>query len=107
MKEELKIYSAPIEYILENVLTDERNVETNKLFFRTSMPKKFSLYITNLGFKYDKDIDISINRLFDNDNEYVLYIENTQKYIQRKGIYRSSTNGILSYIEPQEFQKNK
>ena len=29
LKEELKIYTAPIEYILENVLTDERNVETN------------------------------------------------------------------------------
>ena len=46
MKDELKIYTAPIENILENVITDERNVETNKLVFRTSMPKNFSLYIS-------------------------------------------------------------
>ena len=155
LKEELKIYTAPIEYILENVLTDERNVETNKLVFRTSMPKKFSLYISNVDFKYDKDIEISIKRLFDNDKviidytvssskkykydklsniiytilemtflylgdiprvdqisifnekKIVLYIENAPKYIQRKGIYRSSTNGILSYIEPQSISKKQ
>ncbi len=46
LKDELKIYTAPIENILENVITDERNVETNKLVFRTSMPKNFSLYIS-------------------------------------------------------------
>lgn len=42
-----------------------------------------------------------------NEKEIVLYIENAPKYIQRKGIYRSSTNGILSYIEPQSISKNK
>lgn len=155
LKEELKIYTAPIEYVLENVLTNERNVETNKLVFRTSMPKKFSSYISNVGFKYDKDIVISIKKLIDNDKviidyivsslqkykydklsniiytilemtflylgdipsidkisifnekEILLYIENAPKYIQREGIYGSSTNGILSYIEPKTISKKQ
>lgn len=137
------------------MITDEKNVETNKLVFRTSMPKKFSLYISNVGFKYDKDIEIGIKRLFDNDKviieyavssskkykydklsnilytilemtflylgdipsidqisifnekEIVLYMENAPNYIQRKSIYRSSTNGILSYIEPKSISKKQ
>ena len=155
LNEELKIYSAPIDYILENVLTDERNIEINKLSFRTSMPKKYSLYISNVSFKYNKDIEISIKRLFDNDKviidytvsssqkyrydklsnimytilemtflylgdipsidqisifndqEIILYLENAPKYIQRKNIYISSTNGILSYIEPKSISKKQ
>lgn len=155
LNEELKIYSSPIEYILENILTDERNIKINELVFRTSMPKKYSLYISNVSFKYDKGITINIKRLFIDDKVIIdfivsssqkykynelsniiytilemtflylgdipsinqisifngqkikLYIENAPKYIQRKNIYRSSTNGILSYIEPRSISKKQ
>lgn len=143
----LHIYSAPIDFIIENMLTDTKDVDINKLTLKTSFPKKYVAYIADMDFKYSKNKKVSIKKSFDNekliinytiesdekvkyeklstivysvleltflllgdipkieevsmmnDSEIKLYFENAQKYIQRNNIYRSSSNGILGYLE--------
>lgn len=143
----LRIYSSPIDFIMENILSDTNNIDTNKITFKTSLPKKYSLYIGKMSFKYTKTKEIIIDKYIDNDKliieysiksntkvpynnlsriiysllevsflclgdvpriervsiyneiEMIYYFESAPKYIQRANIYRSTTNGVLSYVE--------
>lgn len=146
--EPINIYSAPIDLIIENKISETENIHIDKLVFTTSFPKKYSLYINNFSFKYTKSKQISTKKyvendkvfidytivvsksteydklssilyslieltflflgdipkiekikMYNNDDEFILYSESAPKYMQRKNIFRSSNNGILAYFD--------
>ena len=150
----INLYTAPIDCILENKLSDNENIYINKLTFITSFPKKFGMYIASFKFKYTNSKQICIKKTYDNndviieysiisdkptkfnslsnilyavleltflllgdipninkiilfDNEEIVrHIENAPKYTQRKNIYRSSSNGILSFFNLNSISSN-
>lgn len=69
----LQIYSSPIDFIIENAISDTNNINVDKIIFKTSLPRKYSLYILNMHIKYTRTKDIFINKSFDNDKMIIEY----------------------------------
>lgn len=78
----LMIYSAPIDYVMENIISDTKKIDIDNMIITTSMPKKYMPYIANLEFKYKRFKNICINRYIDNNKVIIEYSISSSKKVK-------------------------
>lgn len=78
----LIVYSASIDYVMENVISDNKKIDIDNMIITTSMPKKYMPYIGNLEFKYKRFKKIYINRYVDNNKVIIKYSISSSKKVK-------------------------
>lgn len=91
----INFHSLPIELIFSNVSDSNRNILVDSVIFKTSFPRKFLQYITDIDFKYDYDKKVSIKRIIDGEK---LILEYRIKCLHKRK-YKILSNIIYSMLE--------